>query len=473
MTFLDARTEFLMLGLLYLLLPTVTWIVLAGQRTIQVGLWCGGGLLVGNASILVGLHDIVPEWVYITLATVMYRVAFLLRIQSLRLDLGIPWRWRWMAFAEIVVLLIFLNIHYGLQDYVLRAQFNSVVMAGLLFHLATLAWRIGCDEQSRSAKWIAWVYGLVTAVMLFRFVAVADRSGNFNILDEGLTAQLLAMSLLLASVVGHFGYVGLALDRSMRRELKAADFRARDEENQRLGAQIAQLDRQRSLGELAASLGHELNQPLTAILTNAQVAKRGLQSGRFDAVQHTEFLDKIVHNTQRASQIIERIRSFIRPSASRSEPVDLNMIVREVTELVADEARRSKVRFVFSANTGQMLVTGDPIQLSQIVLNAFRNAIEALKQTTQREIQVSCRYSNERVILIIRDTGPGLTPEALDQAGTPFFTTKSTGLGMGISISRSIAMQHGGTLTLTNADAQDGGGAIVELNLPALPEVNQ
>jgi len=110
--------------------------------------------------------------------------------------------------------------------------------------------------------------------------------------------------------------------------------------------------------------------------------------------------------------------------------------------------------------------------LSQIVLNAFRNAIEALKQTTQREIQVSCRYSNERVILSIRDTGPGLTPEALDQAGTPFFTTKSTGLGMGISISRSIALQHGGTLKLTNADAQDGGGAIVELNLPALLEVN-
>jgi len=226
------------------------------------------------------------------------------------------------------------------------------------------------------------------------------------------------------------------------------------------------------LGELAASLGHELNQPLTAILTNAQVAKRGLQSGRFDTGQHTEFLDKIVHNTQRASQIIERIRSFIRPSASRSEPVDLNLIVREVAGLVADEARSTKVRFVFSNNTEQMLVTGDSIQLSQIVLNAFRNAIEALKHTTQREIRVSCRYSNARVILRIRDTGPGLTPEALEQAGTPFFTTKTTGLGMGISISRSIAMQHGGTLILSNADTQSGGGAIVELNLPALSEAN-
>jgi len=472
MTFFDVRTAFLILGLLYLLLPTVAWIVLARQRSLQVALWCGGGLLVGAGSILVGLYNSIPEWAYITLPAVMFRVSFLARIQSLRMDLGIPWPCPWMVLAEMAIFLTFTGIHYGLQDYVLRAQFNSSVIAGLLLHLAMLAWRIGRDEQSPSAKWISYVYGLVGTAMVFRVLSLTNGGGNSNVLNEGFSAQLLVLSLLLSSVIGHFGYVGLALDRSMRRELKMTADRARDEENRRLGAQIAQLDRQRSLGELSASLGHELNQPLTAILTNAQVAKRGLQSGRFDTAQHTEFLDKIVHNTQRASQIIERIRSFIRPSTSRSEPVDLNIIVREVAELVADDAHRSKVRFVFSANTGQMLVTGDSIQLSQIVLNAFRNAIEALKQARQREIQVSCRYSNERIILSIRDTGPGLTPEALDQAGTPFFTTKSTGLGMGISISRSIALQHGGTLNLTNADAQDGGGAIVELNFPALSEVN-
>ncbi len=108
-------------------------------------------------------------------------------------------------------------------------------------------------------------------------------------------------------MIGHFGYVGLVMDRSRRRELKAAAALARDEERRRLGEQIAQLDRQRSLGELSASLGHELNEPLTAILTNAQAAKRGLEYGRFDALQLTEFFDKIVNNTQRASQTIERI----------------------------------------------------------------------------------------------------------------------------------------------------------------------
>jgi C4-dicarboxylate-specific signal transduction histidine kinase len=287
------------------------------------------------------------------------------------------------------------------------------------------------------------------------------------VLIEGISTKLIAITVLLSSVVGHFGYVGLKLDRSMRRELKAAADKARDEENRRLGEQIAQLDRQRSLGEMSASLGHELNQPLTAILTNAQVAKRGLQAGRFQVEQFTEFLDKIIQNTQRASQIIERIRGFIRPTATRSEPVDLTLIVREVAELIAAEARSHKVALVFADQASPLLVAGDPIQISQIVLNVLRNAIEALQQVAHREIHIVCLRADGQVVLRIRDSGPGLAPEVLAQVGSPFFTTKSSGLGMGISISRSIAVQHGGTLSITNAE---GGGAVVELKLPALPE---
>ena len=111
---------------------------------------------------------------------------------------------------------------------------------------------------------------------------------------------------------------------------------------------------------------------------------------------------------------------------------------------------------------------GDPIQLSQIVLNVFRNAIEVLSKVARREIQISCIAADGRAVLRIRDTGPALAPEMLSMIGKPFFTTKPKGLGMGVSISRSIAVQHGGTLSVANAD---GGGAVFELNLPSLPEV--
>jgi C4-dicarboxylate-specific signal transduction histidine kinase len=311
---------------------------------------------------------------------------------------------------------------------------------------------------------------LVAWTLLFRMFALTGIGEFTTLVHEGLAVQLVAATAFLSAVVGHLSYVGLALDRATRRELQATATRVRQEENHRLGEQIAQLDRQRNLGELSASLSHELNQPLTAILTSAQVAKRALKVSPLDATLHAELLEKIVTNTKRASQIIDRIRSFIRPSVSRNVTVDLHQIVREVTDLVADEARRCQVHMTLVAAQGPVRVVADPLQISQIVLNALRNAMEALMKVVHREIEVTCSVANGSARVCIRDTGPGMAAETLAHVGTPFFTTKPTGLGLGISISRSIATQHGGTLTLRNADARDGGGAVVELALPALQE---
>jgi PAS domain S-box-containing protein len=269
------------------------------------------------------------------------------------------------------------------------------------------------------------------------------------------------------------GYQGIGRDVTERIRCEESRVsQARKEEQSRLGQQIAHLDRQRALGELAASLGHELNQPLAAILTNVQVVKRGLKRGRMDDAQLTEFLDKIAQSTKRASQIIERIRNYIRPSRTDHEPVNLNAVVAEVIKLMADDARSRKVSVVPPATAAPVMVTGDAIQLSQIVLNVMRNAFDSVAQVARREVYVSCSQANDRAIVRVRDTGTGLAPETLIEVGKAFFTTKSSGLGMGFSISRSIAQQHGGSLTLSNADSSEGSGAIVELNLPALSPTN-
>ncbi len=468
MSAFDIRTAFLIIGLMYLLLPTVTWLTLIRQRSLAIDLWCGGGLLVGIATVLISLHGMAPGWVTLHLSTLLLLVSHFVRIQSLRLDLGSPWPLRRMVLATAGLFAVFMWLDVGLQQPIWRAQYNSALGAGMLFYLATLAWRIGHEEQSQNARWIAVMYALVSVAFVVRVLTLPGRTSTTVVFDE-IGSQLIAAAALLTSAIGHFGYVGLALDRSMRRELKAATVQAREEERHRLDVQIAHLDRQRSLGELSASLGHELNQPLTAILTNTQVAKRGLQAGRFDNAQVVEFLDKIAHNTQRASQIIERIRNFIRPSMARSMAVNLVHVVGEVLELVADEARSRNVTLVVAAEPQPVLVSGDPIALSQIVLNALRNAIEALASAPVRQIEVSCNSAGGLVTLRIRDTGPGFTAEALGQAGAPFFTTKATGLGLGLAISRSIAQHHSGNLTLANAN--DGTGAIVELTLPTLTAI--
>jgi signal transduction histidine kinase len=465
----DVRTALVVVGLLYVLMAIIAWIVLTAQRSLPVALWCVGGVLFGLATLLTGMQGNIPEWVTFIVVNLFFYAGNLLRIQSLRLDLLKPWKFSWIVLASLSIVMIFNGIHYQFQDPALRGQFTSLAGAALVGYLANLSWQIGRAEHSRSAKWIAWVYWFVALAMVLRAVTLIGYTGPVGLPSEQWTSgAVTTLALLVSAVVGHIGYVGLHLDRSMRRELKTVADSVRDEESRRLVEQIAQLDRQRSLGEMSASLGHELNQPLTAILTNAQVARRGLQSRRFGTDEHTEFLDKIIQNTQRASQIIERIRGFIRPLATRSEPVNLNLIIVEVAELVAAEARNHKVSLVLPSNIAALQVTGDPIQISQIIVNVLRNAIDAVKQVAHREIHLWCERADGRAILSIRDSGPGLTAEDLIHVGTAFFTTKTTGLGMGLAISRSIAAQHGGTLSISNAAV---GGAVVELNLPALAEV--
>lgn len=467
MTAFDNRTAFIVIALLYVVLPLFAWLTLWAQRQRAVGLWCGGGMLTGIGFLLVGLRGSIPELGSYAGANLLLIVGTLLRVQSLRLDLGIPWKTRWLAVAAFAYICVYQAIHRGIQDEGLRLKWVYVlyfVVGGLILHLALLARKISRLEHSPSANWISRVYFLVSATIVLRQLFVVSGNGA-QVLEPLLVTQVFSVSFLLAAVVGHIGYVGLALDRSMRGEIEAATALARDEVSRRLGGKIAHLDRQRILGTMSASLGHELNQPLSAILINAQVARRGLQSGHFDTTQACEFLEKIVSSVQRASQIIERIRGFIVPSVRAAEAVDLSLALQEVIALVAEEAKSRNVSILFFPTAQAARVSGDAIQFSQVILNVMRNAMEALGEVERREIHLSILSQDGLATLRIRDTGPGLGAQALTQAGQPFFTTKATGLGMGLSISRTIVEQFGGTLAVKNAE---GGGTLVEIEWPAL-----
>jgi C4-dicarboxylate-specific signal transduction histidine kinase len=389
-------------------------------------------------------------------------------IQALRLDLGIAWRRHRIWLAALIYFLAYFAIRHGVQDATLRLQMFYVLYAawiGLLVHLALLARRIAAAESSGSARWIARVYFLVAGAIALRQLSVLSGISSNPVLASGVDMEIATIVAVVASVVGQISYVGLMLDRSSRRSVDAASARAREEVSRRLGAQLAQLDRQRLLGTASASLGHELAQPLSAILLSAGSAQRGVLAGSVDAVKLTKFLDIIVDGAQRARQIIERIRSFIRPSELKREVLDLGRMVDEVVALMADEAQSYHVVISCKLPTLPVQVVGDAIQFSQVVLNVVRNAIEAMGDATKRELDISLVRDAGRAVLRIRDTGPGLSPDALLQAGSPFFTTKASGLGLGLSISHTIMKQFNGTFSIKNAA---DGGALVELSWPAL-----
>ena len=450
------------LGMVYLIMPILMWVVLARLRSPVVALWCLGSLLGAGAHFLVGFYAVIPGWLNAPVVNLLDFTSLLCTVQALRLDQGVPWRLRGLALASLGFLLVAgvcRNV-YALGLY--RLAFVPLVQLFLVLQVVGWAWRIARRQKSVGALTIAISHVLASVGMLLVLAELLFPRGGVVACPRdasGLTDTL----GMLAGLAGDVGFIGLALERSLHLWTKAADRQARMEERQVLGAQLAHLDRQRGFGLVAASLAHELNQPLTAILASAQAAQRGTAASRLDQAQGLELLARIILNTRRISGITERIRSFIRPSEPDPGPVDLEKITREMLDLVNPELRRQGVRVTFPAGGAPVQVEGDAIQLSQVVLNVLRNAIEAVEAVQDRSIQIQLTRSASEALLTIRDTGPGIDPGLAERVGMPYFTTKDEGLGLGLSLSIAILRQHQGSLVIGNAE---GGGARVDIRLP-------
>ena len=232
-------------------------------------------------------------------------------------------------------------------------------------------------------------------------------------------------------------------------------------------AELAHVARVSTMGELAASLAHELNQPLTAILSNAQAALRFLSARPADIGEVREILQDIVKDNNRAGEVIRRMRSLVKKEQLDFAPVDMASLVREVAALVHTDAILLNVNLAVKTAHGLPAVQGDKVQLQQVVLNLLLNAFDAMKEYPPKERQVKLSVELHDAGLIqtaVSDRGPGLSSDKLDKIFQPFYTTKGEGLGMGLSICRSIIEAHRGRLWAeNNADC----GATFYFTLPA------
>ena len=236
---------------------------------------------------------------------------------------------------------------------------------------------------------------------------------------------------------------------------------------------LAHMARLSTMGEMAAGIAHEINQPLTAISTYAQGCKRMLDNGVKDAREFSEPLEKIVTQALRASEVIRRLRSFIKKSTSELEVLDCNHLVADVVKLAEVDARKHDIPVHMHLADDLPAVNADPVQLQQVILNLIRNALEAMEETPRTRARVDVHTGLEptgQVSIRVIDCGPGLSEDALQRVFVPFFTTKATGMGMGLSISHSIITAHGGQLTAHNNAS--GMGACFMLQLAARKQAN-
>jgi C4-dicarboxylate-specific signal transduction histidine kinase len=224
-------------------------------------------------------------------------------------------------------------------------------------------------------------------------------------------------------------------------------------EAERRRKELSHLMRVAVLGELSGAIAHELNQPLTSILSNAQAALRMLGGSSLDRSALREVIDDIVLEDKRASAVIARLRGLLRKGDGRLETVEINQLIRSTLDLVHSEliSRRVRVRTELADHLPP--VNGDAVQLQQVLLNLILNAMDAMSSTpvSRRVMTISTQVTPaDEIETVVADQGGGLRPEEESRAFEPFFTTKPNGLGLGLSICASIVNVHGGRLTLEN-----------------------
>jgi PAS domain S-box-containing protein len=239
---------------------------------------------------------------------------------------------------------------------------------------------------------------------------------------------------------------------------------------EQLQADLAHINRVSLMGELTASLSHELKQPIAAAVISANAALRWLKRDQPDVERACAAAMRIVEDGKRAGDIIERLRSFYKKAPPRRELVDVNDIVPQMTALLRGEANRYGVSVRTDLTADVPKVTADRVQLQQVLMNLMLNGIEAMKETGGVLTVKSQLAEHGRVMISVSDTGVGLPADKADQIFNAFFTTKPQGSGMGLAISRSIVDSHGGRLWAT---ANDGRGATFHFTLPTATEVLQ
>jgi C4-dicarboxylate-specific signal transduction histidine kinase len=241
---------------------------------------------------------------------------------------------------------------------------------------------------------------------------------------------------------------------------------------QKAQAELAHATRVTTLGELAASIAHEVNQPLAAIVADANASLNWLAAAPPDVERVRGVLDAIVRDGHRAAEVIQRVRQLAKKSAPRKDAVDLSDVVRDVVPLVRAELRQQEISLVLDLAPKLPLVLGDRIQLQQVLLNLVMNAVEAMAPVTGRPRRLVIRsesHDGDNVGVTVQDTGSGIAANHLDHLFSAFFTTKPSGMGMGLSISRSIVEAHGGRLWATPNEPH---GAIFCFSLPMEPSLD-
>jgi len=332
---------------------------------------------------------------------------------------------------------------------------------------------LGVDESE---------HRIVRDEYLEKWVHPADRkrvSEAFSRMDAGQAPLDIEYQVVLQDgSVKHLHHIAQAMldpDGTILKHVgtihDVTDRRRAEDEARVLQERLTHFSRLSTMGEMAAGLAHEINQPLAAIATYAQACQRLIRQPDHDIEDVLAALEQINAQALRAGEVIRRLRNFVKNREVKREPVNCSRLLEDLRTLAETDARLHNIRLRLDCEEPLPTVYADPIQLQQVILNLVRNAIDAMSEAPEdrREVVLTTRMAADREVEItVTDQGTGLAPEATEHLFNPFFTTKSSGTGLGLAISRSIVRAHGGRLWHTPNDVC---GARFHFTLPVSPAV--
>lgn len=320
---------------------------------------------------------------------------------------------------------------------------TDLEIAGAVLYVAVVLMSMGFCRR----RGVILVATTCSALTLLSFVLT--RSGS---LEPGLINCAISLVAISATT-----YLALKIESA---EVAAHEVRA----------QLTHMARVMTLGELTASIAHEVNQPLAAVVTSGNACQRWLASQPPNIERASQAVDRIISNANRASEIIGRVRNLVKKTPSQLEKLDINEVAQEVIALMQNEVEQQNIVLRTQLAADLLVVSGDRVQLQQVLLNLIINAIEAIGACIEgpRELLISSAWDQANgVVLTVADTGKGLAVEMGEEIFDAFQTTKPDGMGMGLAVSRSIAEVHRGRLWVTPNTPR---GAVFHLALPAVRE---
>jgi signal transduction histidine kinase len=486
----DVQPLFWVDAFLYLMLHAAVWYGMARYRSGLVALWSAAGIFSALGVFVLGCRDLLPRDVVVVGGLLFMALGNFGRQWALRsLDGPADRRWLWgMGLFNLVYLVLSFGLHFsGGSEAALMLVFYGFYTFNCLDYVVS-GRRVALTHDQQGARSVQMAGVLLVSTLGIKTLALLGGWGATDLYGLGWDQAVVFGGQFIAVTMLSVGFMQIFVDRMNRATVDAQKELVREQERSALLRQhsqdlsvllsereeiIRQLtlsNKSAGMGALVASFAHELNQPLAATMLHAELIQSQLQELLVTeptprAQLFNEAAGHIVSDTQRASDIIRKLRNLFRMSKGEYVRLDFAQLVGDVLDIVKARAHDKSIR-VESRFAPDFMLTGDAIQLQQVVLNLLSNAVDAMEGVTGRPrvLRIEGRHEQGYLVLDVQDSGAGIPITMQDEVFSLFKSSKSEGMGVGLWLSQSIVQAHQGTLSFSS---QPGQGTVFTLRLPA------